>query len=335
MSSRSILGLMYTMQGLRSLGEDPGPVLARYGLDLDKLDPAARIDRSLELRIHAEVAEQLRDPMVGLKTGPFFGFAGYGPFSMLLLTCADVREAFTSGVEFQRLTYLYSNLRFEEGATHSAPCLQPLPLAPRAFRFRIDGEMSGTYKLLRDIQKSIGVDIKPARVDMPYTRPAEAAQYEAHFECPVRWEQDEGRFWLANELLRLRFATHDPSAHALYRRLCAQQLVDQQKELETLRDKVLLHLELFEGAPPNAERLAQYFGLSERSLRRRLAEEGSSLRELTAQARREKAQHLLRHTQLSVEAIAEQLGYAEPAAFIHAFERWQGTSPTRFRQQKT
>lgn len=331
MTSRSILGLMYTMQGLRSLGEDPAPVLARYGLDLDRLDPSARIDRTLELHIHAEVAEQLHDPLAGLKTGRFFGFTGYGPLAMLLLTCADVRDAFTTGVHYQRLTYLYSTLSFEQGPTQSALCLAPLPLPRRAFRFRVDGEMSGTYKLLRDIQTTIGVDLKPLRVDMPYPRPPEAAQYEAHFGCPVQWGEQQGRFWVRNDLLSLRFPTHDPAAHAMYRRLCDQQLVDQQNELDKLSHKVLLHLELFEGRAPSAASVARFFGLAERSLRRRLAEEGSSLRALLAEARQRKAKQLLRHTQLSIEAIAEQLGYAEPAAFIHAFERWAGTSPSRYR----
>lgn len=36
------LGLMYTLQGLHELGEDVSPVLARYGLDREKLDPAGR-----------------------------------------------------------------------------------------------------------------------------------------------------------------------------------------------------------------------------------------------------------------------------------------------------
>ena len=49
MSTRSILGVLYILRGLRELGEDISPVLDRYGIDLDKVDPTARIERSLEL----------------------------------------------------------------------------------------------------------------------------------------------------------------------------------------------------------------------------------------------------------------------------------------------
>ena len=94
---------------------------------------------------------------------------------------------------------------------------------------------------------------------------------------------------------------------------------------------MLTHLGLFSGSYPNAEAVAQSLGLSERTLRRQLSDEGHNFRDLLAQARYAKAQHLLKHTTLSTEAIAQQLGYAESAAFIHAFQRWAGMTPSAFR----
>jgi AraC-like DNA-binding protein len=39
----------------------------------------------------------------------------------------------------------------------------------------------------------------------------------------------------------------------------------------------------------------------------------------------------LRDSALSVAAVAERLGYAEPASFVRAFRRWTGTTPEAFR----
>lgn len=334
MTTRSILGLMYTLQALQQLGEDVAPVLARHGLALETIDPAARIDRALELRIHTEIAERLRDPLAGLKSGRQFGFAGYGPLTMLLMTAANGLEAIRIGVHYQRLTYLYSALEFVPGEHSSALVLKPIALPRRAFRFRVDGEMSGTYKLLRDMQATLGVDIRPERVDMPYARPREAASYEAHFGCPVSFGGKLGRFCIRTQDLQRPFPTHEPAAHALYRRLCDEQLQVQQRDVHELSQRVVLHLELYKDRLPDAARIARFFGLAERSFRRRLAEEGTSFRALVAQAQFRKAQGLLLQTGLSVEAIAEQLGYAEPAAFIHAFRRWSGTSPLAFRARQ-
>lgn len=331
MSTRSILGLIYLVQGMQQLGEDPRPVLERHGLSLERLDPSTRIDRSREMRIHADLADSIADPLIGLKLGGFYGLAGYGPLVMLLMTCETAYDALQTGIRYQRLTYLFGTLGFEPGEHVSALVLSPMPMEPRAFRFRVDGEIAGTYKLVRDMQVTLGLDIHAERIDIPYPRPDDATSYERYFGCPVSFGHAQARFWIRNEHLRLRLPTADRNAHAMYRTMCDQQLVAQQQSTETLSDRVLTHLGLFSGSYPSADDVAKSLDLSERTLRRQLSDEGSNFRDLLAQARYAKARHLLTHTTLPVEAIAQQLGYAESAAFIHAFQRWAGKSPAAWR----
>lgn len=335
MSTRSILGMLYTLRGVRDLGEDVGPVLARFGLDLDRLDPSARIERALELRIYMELAEHLRDPLTGLRTGNFFGFTGYGPLTMLLMTCADAYEAIQAGIRYQQLTYLFGTLRFEPGQDVSQLLLTPLRLPEKAFRFRVDGEASGTYKLVRDMQATLGTNLHAERIDLPYPRPPEARAYEEHYQCPVVFgESSDVRYWIRNEHLNVRFPTADATAHALFRAQCDQQLAEQEAaSLERLGEKVSAHLELFTGGYPSAAEVAGAFDIAERSLRRQLGAEGRSFRALLDEVRFRKARALLQGSRQSIEAIAQQLGYAESAAFIHAFQRWAGMSPAAFRQR--
>lgn len=333
MTTRSILGLIYMVQGLKQLGEEPEPVLAKHGLELDKLDPTTRIDRARELRIYADWAETLHDPLIGLKVGGFFGLAGYGPLVMLLMTCATAYDALQTGIRYQRLTYLFGTLRFEPGERLSALILEPMKMSDKAFRFRVDGEVSGTYKMLRDMQATMGLNLRPERLDMPYPKPPEAAAYESHFGCPIQWGEHEARFWMRNEHLQIKLPTADPNAHAMYRTMCDQQLKAQEASNESLADRVLTHLSLFTGHFPSAEDVARSFDMSERSLRRQLSEEGHNFRDLLAEARYAKARYLLKNTKLPIEDIAEQIGYAESAAFIHAFRRWAGVTPREFRDQ--
>jgi len=174
MSTHSILGLLYTLRGLIDQGEDLSPVLAKYRLDPDRLDPTASIERALELRIYVDIAHCLQDPLAGLRTGGYFGFTGYGPFSMLLMTSPDAYEAFQTGIRYQQLTFLFSSIRLEPGDKESVLVLSPVALPPKAFRFRIDGELSGTYKLLRDMQQAVGMNMDPLGIEIPYPKPAEA-----------------------------------------------------------------------------------------------------------------------------------------------------------------
>lgn len=333
MATRSVLGLIYTLQGLRQCGEEVDSVLLHYGMELDKIDPNTRIERSRELQIYADLARGVRNPLSGLRAGNAFGFAGYGPLVMLLMTCQNAYESFQIGVRYQQLTFLFGTLSFQPGETLSALVLKPMPMPEPVFRFRVDGEVAGTVKLAKDMQVALGVDVKPERIDMPYPAPPEARAYEEQFNCPVRFGEAEARIWIRNEYLNLRFPTADPNAHAMYRAVCDQQLIQQRENLDRLADRVVTHLELFVQSYPSAAEVARSFDMSERHLRRQLADEGSSFRDLLGQARQRKALHLLRNSSLSVEAVGQQLGYAEPAAFIHAFQRWEGCTPAAWRRK--
>ena len=81
---------------------------------------------ALELRLLCDLAGRLPRADLGLTLGQGFGFTGYGPFSFLLLTCANAYEALQCGLRYQQLTFLFSPLSFVPGERESALCLTPL-----------------------------------------------------------------------------------------------------------------------------------------------------------------------------------------------------------------
>jgi AraC-like DNA-binding protein len=84
-------------------------------------------------------------------------------------------------------------------------------------------------------------------------------------------------------------------------------------------------------APPSLAEVASMLHLSPRTLRRRLAEEGTSYRTLLDEVRGQLAEELLLNEQLTVEEVAQRLGYAETSSFTHAFRRWTGQGPRALR----
>lgn len=333
MGTRPVLGVIYTLQGAEKMGVDTAAVLARFGMERDKLDPAAEIERTRELQILSALAEEVDDPAAALEIGAAYGLAGYGPLVMLLMTCENAYKAMLEGIRYQSLTYLFGELHFQPGAECSALELRHAGLPEAARRFRVDGEAAGTYKLVRDLQAGLGVNLYAERVDMPYPEPPEAARYEAFFNSPVTFGSDAVRFWIRNEYLSLKFPTFDAAAHTLYRAQCDQLLVKRRQLSGRLADRVRLHLELFSGALPTADEVAAALGLAERTLRRQLSAEGTGFRALVDEVRFAKAAQLLEQSDQSVEAIALTLGYAEPASFIRAFQRWSGLAPARYRRE--
>jgi AraC-like DNA-binding protein len=79
---------------------------------------------------------------------------------------------------------------------------------------------------------------------------------------------------------------------------------------------------------------ASLLGMSERSLRRRLADEGTSFSDVVERGQIELASELLSHPNASVKGVAYQLGFDTSSGFHRAFKRWTGKSPAAFRLAK-
>jgi len=118
----------------------------------------------------------------------------------------------------------------------------------------------------------------------------------------------------------------NPQALALSEALC-RDVVERRRERSGLARAVRIHLtqQLGSGAPMCG--VARELGLSERTLRRRLADEGTTFRRLLDEVRESLAVELLATGRLSVEEVALRLGYAEGSPFIVAFRRWTGVTP--------
>lgn len=332
MSQRSILALMYTVDLLRQRGVDCDAVLARHGLDPARLDPNGEIERDRELAVLTALLPLAGDPAFGFEMGQRFGLAGYGPLTMLLMTSRSAFEGFQLGVRYQALTYLYGELSLVPGEQDTALILKPIALPPTVRRILIDRDMTGTFRLVNDLQTQLGLDLAPREVWLPYPRPRETGFYEAYFRCPVKFDQPWAQASIRNRDLATPLPFHNQAAQDLYRSQCDALLARRSGAAEGLAERVVAYLDLFLGDFPDAARAAATFDLPERSFRRRLGEEGRSYQTLLDEVRLRKARALLADSSLSMERIAGRLGYSEPAAFIRAFRRWTGLTPAKYRR---
>jgi len=79
----------------------------------------------------------------------------------------------------------------------------------------------------------------------------------------------------------------------------------------------------------SARKVARQLGMSERSLSRGLAAEGTTFRDQRDELRRDRAIDRLR-SGIGVEKITDELGFSDTSSFHRAFRRWTGMSPGRF-----
>jgi AraC-like DNA-binding protein len=88
---------------------------------------------------------------------------------------------------------------------------------------------------------------------------------------------------------------------------------------------------MLDAGPPAPDAVGARLGLSERTLQRRLSEEGTSLRTIVGQQRYGRARAFLCDPSLSIADVSARLGYQDPPAFTRAFRKWAGLTPSEFR----
>lgn len=140
--------------------------------------------------------------------------------------------------------------------------------------------------------------------------------------------------------LRLRFSAEDAerpfvTENAAMWRFFEPELCQRLSQLTTsasvtARTRAAL-LELIPVGFVGVDHVASKLALSRRTLQRRLADEGTSFKDILAGIRLELATHYIHHSGLPYTQISFLLGYDDPNSFFRAFNAWTGTTPERVR----
>ncbi len=174
--------------------------------------------------------------------------------------------------------------------------------------------------------------VMPLEVRFRHPTPRRPEQYRAAFGCPVTFDAERDRMTLRAVDLQLPHPEASRTLLSITERHAEQLL----SRLPTGDDFMLrlrheLRCALPEGGLTLAE-LARELGLGSRTLQRRLAAEGTSLRHVLDDERRGLALHYIHDARVSLVDIAFLLGFADQSAFSRAFSRWTSRSPSDYRR---
>jgi AraC-like DNA-binding protein len=96
-------------------------------------------------------------------------------------------------------------------------------------------------------------------------------------------------------------------------------------------DKVRWYLHANFNTPTTLEDAAQNLGVTPRTLARKLAAENTSFRQLVHEVRMEVASHHLRLSRLSIDQIAELVGFSSASSLHRAIRTWSGAPTSQVR----
>lgn len=180
--------------------------------------------------------------------------------------------------------------------------------------------------LLRSLRSAAGRDdATPVRVEYAFPEPAHAGLYEQTFGCPVHFNRPHNVMEFADADLVAALPDYHGGSGML------ASLAQARPPNISARVQAMVAMMLPKG-PPQRDDVAAHMMMSERTLQRRLAEEGTSFTALVDDTRRELARQSLSSGDLALKTLSFQLGFSEPSAFYRACKRWFGMTPSELLQ---
>lgn len=177
-----------------------------------------------------------------------------------------------------------------------------------------------------------GTPYKPTLVELVRQAPTNREAVVGFFGCPVRFGCARNVLSTSSKQLLTALPWANNMAYSLSLRLL-------QRESEQLnRMSALGHSveRAVRGRLPLIATLAEVAAalhVSERTLRRQLADSGLSFRSLLDDSRKSRALELMAGGHRSIAQVAEAVGFAHTRAFARAFLRWTEQTPTAFRKK--
>ena len=184
--------------------------------------------------------------------------------------------------------------------------------------------------VFRALSEALTGPLVPLRVTFRHRFPDRVGPFEEFFGCPVQFSMPRNSLRFPIEPLRQEMIGAEPRAAAKIEEVARGELRTLAPEFTTsVAEYVRRAIEAQEA--PQRKLIARHMGLSERTLRRRLEDEGATFRAIVDRVRSQIARALLATAGHDIADVAQAVGFENSATFARAFRRWTGDSPSRYR----
>jgi AraC-like DNA-binding protein len=253
----------------------------------------------------------------------------YGLLGYAMMSSATLEQAVQIAVKYHKLAGAMFELAFDVDGDEAVLRIDHLLPGGRVGQYTVEELFVGISRLIGLL---LGRDHKPSRILLNYEAPEYAEKHLQCFRCPVIFDQPSCQYRFSREELAESLAEADANTARICEESC-RKLLNQMEIEDDIISRICYLLLSTPGEFPKLDAVANKLSLGARTLRRRLNDLGTSYQRILDDVRRELAIEYLRTTNLTVQEIAELLGYSEVTNFRRAFMRWVELSPYQYRKQ--
>ncbi|MBB4571191.1 AraC family transcriptional regulator [Rhizobium leucaenae] len=315
-------------RAVERIGLPPSAVLRQARLPATlHLSDSGMVTTAQYFAIFRALEELVPEPALGLRLVREADTAVHPPSTLAAFHARDYRDGLYRVARFKRLCtpeqLSFSEEKGEVSITSDwiyASEPEPAIATDVAFAFLVELGRRGT-----------GQPLAPLRVEFMRVGP-KSDVYQAFFGCPIKYGASRNKLVLKSSDLDRPFPGHNPELLEILTPALAAAMGELQAR-SSIGDqvKVVLKRSLASGRPELSQ-VAHDLNMSERTLQRRITDEGKTFRELLSDARRELGRQLLSNPTTDIDEVACLLGYQDRSSFYRAFRDWEGLTPLQWRE---
>ena len=315
-----------------------------YGVEAESLMREAGIDPTLVRDPEQRVAvvnmwklwrlcvERTGNDAFGLQVAATLYPTHLNAMVFALQASATLREALQRLERYVRVVTTIAEIRVVEGEQEVALLLgsDSMASAQRPY-YPVDAFMGVLFRTFRELLGECAAGgLREVRLCRPV--PQQLGEFERFFTAPLHFGAPANVLLMDAGLLDRPL----PAANSMIAGMNEQLLREYLGRMRN--EQVSLHVRreiiaLLGSDQLGLEQIAGRLNMSGRNLHRKLAEEGTSFKELQDEIRHDLALRYLSTSAMSLNQVAFSLGFIDQSSFNRAFKRWTGDSPGQYRRR--
>jgi AraC-like DNA-binding protein len=178
----------------------------------------------------------------------------------------------------------------------------------------------------------LGEHVGISRIRFQHPKPRKVHAHEEHFRAPIEWDATGDSLDVESAYLDRPPLGADPTIASLFGHQAVSALARVSGSGTWVQRFARGVASALPTGIPTLADVADQLGTSERTARRRLAEENETFDGIVVRVQRARADELL-GSEMPLRDVALAVGFADASAFSRAYRRWTGKPPSASRRQ--
>lgn len=299
------------------------------GLSEPWWEPETRLSHEDYFRL----LRQLHDnevPDIALRVSSRARLDDKGVMGYAMLASPTLEQSLRLACHLTEQAFNYLQVSLSTTAEHAVINCEVMPGGSDYFQLLLEEWLITMWRYIQVLLPE-GVAPCASYASLNYDAPTYHWQYQQLLGCRVEFDQPAACLAIPKQWLYIAIHSGNAQAKSLYETQVRRLLRDRGHSGDIVSRVKRLLVEKPSDCRYQLELTAPFLSRSPRTLRRHLADAGTSFRRVCLEVRMELAKDYLINTQLTAQEIAYQLGYSQPNNFHRAFKDFFGDPPEKLR----